>query len=40
MTLLDRLKRMLRGRAVARAAARNAAAADRLDAVLRELLRQ
>lgn len=39
MTVLTRLKRLIRGRAVTAAADRNAEAADRLDAVLRELLK-
>lgn len=40
MSILGRLIRVLRGRSVVRAAERNSAAADRLDAALRELLRQ
>ena len=39
MSLAQRLKRLFRGRAVIAAADRNAAAADRLDAALRELLK-
>lgn len=39
MSMFARFIRLLKGRAVARAAARNAAAADRLDAALRELLK-
>jgi hypothetical protein len=38
MSLWSRLNRLLKGRALAGAAERHAAAADRLDAALRELL--
>lgn len=40
MRLVACLKRLVRGRAISAAADRNAAAADRLDAALRELLKQ